>query len=108
MNPKYSPEQKPVEPLKLGRTSEWSTVTVEVATSLRHISDILVRSAIKHSAPGGRTMETSSWMDEEYLYVDVTLSASDELMMDVCVHEGRAFIRAARGGLGLELVDAPR
>ena len=78
---------------------------VEIAMSLRQISDVLETGAIKSSMAGAPTVENDFWLDDDYLYVEIESPDSDELMMDICVHRGRAFIRVEREGLGVGLVE---
>jgi hypothetical protein len=80
---------------------------VEIAMSLRHISDVLESSGTSHSAAGTVAEDSVFWLDDDYLYVDVVYTESEELMMDICVHQGRAFIRVEREGLGVGLVEMP-
>jgi hypothetical protein len=78
---------------------------VEIALSLRQISDVLETGAIKPSMAGATTVENDFWLDDDYLYVEIASPDSDELTMDICVHRGRAFIRVEREGLGVGLVE---
>jgi hypothetical protein len=78
---------------------------VEIAMSLRQITDILWNSTINHQTAGETTEKSDVWLDEDYLYVDLVYPESDELMMDICVHRGRAFIRVEREGLAVGLVE---
>jgi hypothetical protein len=80
---------------------------VEIATSLRQLSDVLERSALVLAASGALPEETDFWLDEDHLYAEVLCSEGDRLMMDICVQGGRAFIRVERDGLGVELVELP-
>jgi hypothetical protein len=75
--------------------------------SLRQISNILENSTITHQSAGATAEESDFWLDDDYLYVDIVYPESDELMMDICVHRGRAFIRVEREGLGLGSVAMP-
>jgi hypothetical protein len=79
----------------------------EIAMYLRHISDVLESSGISRSAAGTPAEESDFWLDDDYLYVDVVHTESEELMMDICVQQGRAFIRVEREGLGVGLVEIP-
>jgi hypothetical protein len=78
---------------------------VEIATSLRQISDVLESNRMSASTSAATTEESDFWLDDNYLYVDLAYPESDELMMDICVHRGRAFIRVEREGLGMGLVE---
>jgi hypothetical protein len=78
---------------------------VEIAMSLRQISDVLESRALDHSKFGGVARVSDAWMDDKHFFIDVAHSASQELTMDLCVHEGRAFFRVVREGLGVEPID---
>ena len=79
----------------------------EIATSLRKISDSLENRTINHWTGGATVEESDFWLDDDYVYVDISYAEADEMMMDICVQGGRAFIRVAREGLGAELLEMP-
>jgi hypothetical protein len=80
---------------------------VEIVRSLRRISDILESRPINHRTGGALVRESDFWLDDDYVYVDIPYAETDELMMDICVQGGRAFIRVVREGLGAEPVELP-
>jgi hypothetical protein len=82
-----------------------STAMVELAMSLRQISDVLESSALDESKIGSAVEEGDSWIDDAHLYIDLAHSAPQELSMDLCVHDGRAFFRVVMEGLGVEAAD---
>jgi hypothetical protein len=98
-------EEESVESPEPGIRSERSALVGEIARSLRQISEILESTANDHSMSGGAVEQSDSWLNDEYLYLDVANPASEELKMDLCVHKGRAYFRVEREGLGVELVD---
>ena len=49
-------------------------------------------------------MESNFSLDGDYVYVDIVYPGHDGLMMDVCVHGGRAFIRVERERTGSSFV----
>lgn len=104
-NTQGSHEEEPVEPRGTRDTLMQSKDMVEIAMSLREISDILESSTINRSAAGAPAEKSDFWLDDDYLYVEIVYPESDELMMDICVHQGRAFIRVEREGLGVGLVE---
>jgi hypothetical protein len=88
--------EKAVEPASPRNGVVQSRDMAEISMSLRQISDILDSSATPHCTTEAGADGGDLWVDEEYLYMDLAYSVSDELMMDVCVHEGRAFIRVSK------------
>jgi hypothetical protein len=103
-NTRDSHEEEPFAERGTLNSSVQSNDMVEIAMSLRQISEAIENSAINRRAAGA-TEESDFWLDGDYLYVDIEHPRSDELMMDICVHRGRAFIRVARDGLGMEVVE---
>jgi hypothetical protein len=73
----------------------------EIAMSLRQISDILDSGDTTADATDSDGIDRDVWVDDEYLYMDLAYSISDELMLDICVNRGRAFIRVSRSCLQL-------
>ena len=104
-NTQGSHELDPFEPWGTRDSLVQSKEMVEIAMSLRQISDVLESSTISRSAAGAPVEKSDFWLDDDYLYVEIVYPESDELMMDICVHRGRAFIRVEREGLGAGLVE---
>lgn len=102
-----SHETEPDEPYGTRDAVVQNKDMVEIALSLRQISDFLESRTINHQTAGGTAEENDFWLDDDYLYVDIVHPESDELMMDICVHRGRAFIRVEREGLGVGPVEVP-
>jgi hypothetical protein len=94
-----SREAKAVEPAVSRNGAVQVKDMAEISMSLRQISDILDCRTIPKSLTKIEADDHDLWVDEDYLYMDVTYSVCDELMMDVCVNRGRAFIRVAKIGL---------
>jgi hypothetical protein len=104
-NTRDSHEEEPFAAEGTLDSSVRSNDMVEIAMSLRQISDAIENSAITRIPAAATTEESDFWLDADYLYVDIEYPRSEELMMDICVHRGRAFIRVEREGLGAELVE---
>jgi hypothetical protein len=102
-----SHEEEPFEPQGTKDSLVQGKDMIEIAMSLRQISDVLESRTINHRSAGATTQESDFWLDDDYLYVDIEYPESDELMMDICVHRGRAFIRVEREGLGIGLIEVP-
>jgi hypothetical protein len=100
-----SHEENPFDPDAIRDFLVESEDMVEIAMSLRQISNVLESRTINHTMAGAATSESGFWLDDDYLYVEIENPESDELMMDICVHRGRAFIRVEREGLGVGLVE---
>jgi hypothetical protein len=102
-----SHEEEPVKAQGMRDSSVQSNDMVEIAMSLRQISNVLESSVINQITSGDSAEESEFWLDDDYLYVDIVYPESDELMMDICVQRGRAFIRVEREGLSMGRVEIP-
>jgi hypothetical protein len=77
----------------------------DIVSSLRNISDSLESLSINDWTGGAAAQESDFWLDNDHVYIDVSYAETHDVMMDICVQGGRAFIRVSREGLGAELVE---
>jgi hypothetical protein len=99
-NPDDSPTEECVGPRvsrnDVGRPKD----IADIVSSLRNISDSLEGRTLNHWTGGAGSEESDFWLDNDHVYIDISYAETDDMIMDVCVQGGRAFIRVSREGLG--------
>ena len=104
-NPEDFRTEEPVGPRVSRNDLVRSEDIADIVSSLRNISDSLESRTINHWTGGAASEESDFWLDNDHVYIDISFAETDDVMMDICVQGGRAFIRVSREGLGAELVE---